>query len=114
MTETQSLEEYSALLHPDDIAARDEALDDVLAGRSSQFKAEFRMQDGNGRWVWVYSCGQVIDHDASGRPTRLIGMALDVTERKRTEEALRQSEAALRENERQLNSVLGEIGRAHV
>src|SRR5262249_20410064 len=72
-------------------------------------RAEFRMRDGTGQWVWVYSCGQVIERDASGRPTRLIGMALDVTERKRTEEALRRSEADLREKERQLHSVLGEL-----
>src|SRR6516165_5183431 len=101
-----SLEEFGALVHPDDAATRAAAYEDVLAGRTSQYKAEFRMRDGKGQWVWVYSCGQVIEHDASGRPTRMIGMALDVTERKRTEEALRRSEAALRENECQLNSVL--------
>jgi PAS domain S-box-containing protein len=104
-----SLEEYAALVHPDDAPARNAAMEDVLTGRSSQYKAEFRMRDGNGHWVWVYSCGQVIERDASGRPTRLIGMALDVTERKRTEEALRRSEADLRENERQLHSVLSEL-----
>jgi PAS domain S-box-containing protein len=106
---TSSLEEYAALVHPDDDSARAAALDDVLSGRSASYKAEYRMRDGKGQWVWVYSCGQVIEHDASGRPTRMIGMALDVTERKRTEEALRQSESALRENERQLNSFLSEL-----
>src|SRR5262249_5250462 len=72
-------------------------------------RAEFRMRDGTGQWVWVYSCGQVIERDAAGRPTRLIGMALDVTERKRTEEALRRSEADLREKKRELHSVLSEL-----
>jgi PAS domain S-box-containing protein len=104
-----SPEEFGALVHPDDAAARAAALDEVLSGRSSLYKAEFRMRDGKGQWVWVYSCGQVIEHDASGRPARMIGMALDVTERKRTEEALRQSENALRENERQMNSFLSEL-----
>jgi PAS domain S-box-containing protein len=85
------LEEYAALVHPDDAAARDAALDDVLAGRSSQYKAELRMRDGNGQWVWVYSCGQVIERDASGRPALMIGMAMDVTERKRAEEELRKA-----------------------
>src|SRR5262249_18777559 len=104
-----SPEEYAALVHPDDAPARDAALDEARAGRSAQYKAEFGMRDGNGQWVWVYSCGQVIERDATGRPTRLIGMALDVTERKRTEEALRQSEADLREKKRQLHSVLSEL-----
>ena len=46
-----SPEEYAALVHPDDAPARDAALDDVLAGRSPQYRAEFRMRDGNGQWV---------------------------------------------------------------
>jgi PAS domain S-box-containing protein len=104
-----TMEEFEALVYPDDAAARAAALDDVISGRSSLYKAEFRMRNGKGQWVWVYSCGQVIEHDSYGRPARLIGMALDVTDRKQTEEALRQSEAALRENERQLNSVLSEL-----
>jgi PAS domain S-box-containing protein len=91
-----SLEEFAALVHPDDAAARAAAWDDVASGRSPLYRAEFRMRDGKGQWKWVYSCGQVIEHDASGRPIRMIGMALDVTERKRTEEALRESEERFR------------------
>jgi PAS domain S-box-containing protein len=104
-----SLEEFGALVHPDDAAVRAAALDEVLSGRNSLYKAEFRMRDGNGQWVWVYSCGRVIEHDASGRPSRMIGMALDVTERTRTEEALRQSENALREKTTQLSVLLDHL-----
>jgi PAS domain S-box-containing protein len=103
------LEEFGALVHPDDAAARAAAIDDLLSGRSPLYRAEFRMRDDSGRWVWVYSCGQVVERDASGRPSRLIGMALDVTERKRTEEALRQSENALREQKDRLAVLLDHL-----
>jgi PAS domain S-box-containing protein len=103
------LDEFAARIHSDDAAARAAALDDVLAGRSSSYRAEFRMRNREGHWVWVYSCGQVIEHDASGRPWRMIGMALDVTERKRTEEALRDSENALREKTAQLSGLLDHL-----
>src|SRR5262245_54453872 len=83
-----SLGEFEALVHPDDVAARAAALDDVLSERSSTYKAEYRIRDSVGQWVWVYSYGHVIEYDAAGRPSRLIGMVLDITERKRTEEAL--------------------------
>src|SRR5262245_1008377 len=46
-----SLEEFAALVHPDDAAARARALDDVLSGRSSVYKAEYRMRDGKGQWA---------------------------------------------------------------
>jgi PAS domain S-box-containing protein len=95
-SEPIGMEEFAALVHPDDAAARAAAWDEVASGRSLQYKAEFRMRDGKGQWAWVYSCGQVIEHDASGRPTRMIGMALDVTDRKRTEDALRESEERFR------------------
>jgi PAS domain S-box-containing protein len=103
------LDEFAARIHPDDAPARAAALQDVLSGRSSLYKAEYRMRDGTGDWAWVYSCGQVIEQDASGRPARMIGMALDVTERKRTEEALRQSENALREQRNQLTALLDHL-----
>jgi PAS domain S-box-containing protein len=90
------LDEFAALVHPDDTVARALALDDVLSGRSSQYKAEYRMRDGKGQWAWVYSCGQVVEHDVAGRPARMIGMAVDVTERKAAEEALRESEERFR------------------
>jgi PAS domain S-box-containing protein len=90
------MEEFAALVHPDDTAARAAALDDVISGRNSQYRVEYRMRDGKGQWVWVYSCGQVIEHDAAGRPSRMIGMALDITERKRAEDALRESEERFR------------------
>jgi signal transduction histidine kinase/CheY-like chemotaxis protein/HPt (histidine-containing phosphotransfer) domain-containing protein len=88
------LEEFAALVHPDDAAAYAAVLDDVLSGRSSLYRAEYRMRDGKGRWVWVYSCGQVIEHDDAGRPSRMIGMAMDVTERKGAEEELKKAKEA--------------------
>jgi PAS domain S-box-containing protein len=103
------LEEFEALVHPDDVAARAEALDDVISQRSSTYKAEYRIRDSEGQWVWVYSYGHVIEYDAAGRPSRLIGMALDVTERKGTEEALRQSENALREQRNRLTVLLDHL-----
>jgi PAS domain S-box-containing protein len=104
-----SQEEFERLVHPDDTASRALALDEVLSERTNLYKAEFRIRNGKGQWIWVYSCGQVVEHDTAGRPTRLIGISMDITERKQTEEALRQSENALREQRNQLIDLLDHL-----
>jgi PAS domain S-box-containing protein len=104
-----SEDEFAGLIHPDDTAIRNAALDEILSGRSSLYKAEIRVRNGKGQWIWVYSCGQVVERDEAARATRLIGMALDITERKQMEEALRQSESALREQRNQLIGLLDHL-----
>jgi PAS domain S-box-containing protein len=103
------LDQLAAFVHPDDAAARAAAWDDIISGRNSQYKAEYRIKAENEEWVWLYSCGQVVEHDAAGRPRRVTGVALDITARKRTEEALRQSENALREQSNRLAVLLDHL-----
>jgi PAS domain S-box-containing protein len=92
-------EEFGARVHPDDAAARAAAWDEVCSGRNAQYKAEFRIRNGKGEWVWVSACGQVVAHDAAGRPARVIGMSMDVTDRKH-------AEVERQESERTMNSIL--------
>src|SRR4029077_12871312 len=51
-----------------------------------------------------HSSGRVI-YDEAGKPVRMFGMAQDVTERKRTEEALRESELRFRQIAENINEV---------
>jgi PAS domain S-box-containing protein len=96
------LDMYRAVVHPDDASACEAAYQAVREGRSPMFKAEFRMRDAHGRWVWFYACGRVIEHDAAGRPACMVGVSTDITDRKQAEEALRESE-------RTTNSILSHL-----
>ena len=106
---SMDLEEIESFLHPEDAAARATAMDAVLQEHKALYRAEFRMRNGRNQWIWIYSIGQVVEHDAAGRPSRLIGMALEITERKQMEEALRRSESALREQRNQLTVLLDHL-----
>jgi len=90
---------FFAALHPDDRRG----VEDLVAGALSSetdFATEVRVTgpDGNGHWVATSGRGY---RDAQGRPVRVVGMALDVTDRKRAEEVL----AARRALEDQLAKV---------
>lgn len=57
---------------------------------------EVRYRHKDGSIVWVICSGQVIEWDDRGNPLRMIGCHIDITERKRAEAALSQSEATKR------------------
>ena len=39
-------------------------------------------------WRWILSRGKIVEKDEAGRPLRLLGTSMDITERKQAEEAL--------------------------
>jgi PAS domain S-box-containing protein len=74
------------------------AIDDHLAGHTPRLDVEYRIVDpASGKLRWIQTRGQCF-RDREGKPERVAGAAVEITERKRTEEALRQSEKALRES----------------
>jgi PAS domain S-box-containing protein len=61
---------------------------EALTSRGQRCDAEFRVRHIDGRVVWIHGvCRARLD--ASGVPIQLVGLTLDVTERKRLDEALR-------------------------
>lgn len=87
---------WEKLLHPDDKAHVQEILAAHLEGKTSQYECEHRLRHKDGSWVWVLDKGRVISRDPEGKPLLAAGTHLDITERKRAEEALRESEGHFR------------------
>ncbi|MGE0594468.1 MAG: PAS domain S-box protein [Vicinamibacterales bacterium] len=85
---------WIALLHPDDLAAVGAALDAHLRGDTAQYRTEFRMRHKDGRWIWIAALGRVVERDAEGRASRMVGIHIDVTAQKANEEALAQARDA--------------------
>ena len=81
---------WEALIHPEDAAAVQAAFRDALRG-GGEFRAEYRLR-ADGRWLRVVARGEYL----GGRATAFRGIALDVTRRRRMQEALERSEARLR------------------
>jgi PAS domain S-box-containing protein len=77
--------EWETRVHPDDLAPTLHALMAYQSGAAPEYDVEFRMRHKDGAWRWIYARGEVL-RDPSGKPTRMLGCHVDVTERKRAEE----------------------------
>jgi|GEM_PF-2243004 len=96
LNETMTEAKFLELVHPDDIDLMSEAKKRLRSGEThGEYDIEFRCirRDGNVRWI--KSKGRMFFEKAG--PARLIGTALDITELKMNELALRESEAWLRQ-----------------
>lgn len=92
--------EWLAAVHPDDRPRIEALFHDAIAG-VAQYDPEYRFVRADGTVRWIASRGTVLP-DADGRPTRLIGIAMDVTERRAAQEAVRDSEARYRQTAERL------------
>ena len=84
-----TVDELLALLHPDDVEALRRISLEVMKGARASYALEHRVRTAAGDWRWILSRGRVTERDpASGRALRMIGTNLDITDRRRMEEAL--------------------------
>jgi two-component system, sensor histidine kinase len=72
-------------VHPDDQAAVTEAFDAHYRGETSLVTSEQRMRCKDGGYKWVLARARVVSRTSKGRPARLIGTTIDISERKALE-----------------------------
>jgi PAS domain S-box-containing protein len=83
-------------IHPDCKPVFEKALNDYLEGRYSVFELEYQIKTKTGDWKWIWAAGECVEWDKNKKPVRFLGTHKDITERKQTEEALRESEKRYR------------------
>ncbi|WP_296762813.1 hybrid sensor histidine kinase/response regulator [Sediminimonas sp.] len=86
--EPLDIDGFRDLLHPDDLTGFDDQVTS-FAGGAEVFEREARIRHKDGHYVWVFSRGRVARRDRDGRPVRISGIHLDISEQKAREEALR-------------------------
>ncbi len=82
----RGIRSYSGVVHPDDLSAVMQIVAQAVADHRP-FTIEHRICHADGCTRWVYARGQAI-YDAGGTPLWLDGVIMDITDRKRAEEAL--------------------------
>jgi diguanylate cyclase (GGDEF)-like protein/PAS domain S-box-containing protein len=90
----QQTPDWRTLVHSDDMSRVQAAIRDHVAGKTPIFESLHRMRHATGEWRWVISRAKA-KVDEKGRLLRLVGVELDITERKLYEDALfREKESA--------------------
>ncbi|MGE0483502.1 MAG: PAS domain-containing protein [Gammaproteobacteria bacterium] len=84
------------LVHPQDLPTIDRELEALLSGATDTYAHETRLRTKDGNWAWVLDRGAIMARDDDGRALTGAGIHIDITERKRAEAALAESEARLR------------------
>jgi len=102
---------WESIVHPDDMPRVKEALKEHWEGRTPVYVCENRLRTKTGSWRWNLDRGKVVEWDADGKPLRMVGTDTDIGERKRAEEALRESEAKFRNLAEHTNDLLWETDR---
>src|SRR5262245_22019365 len=95
--EPASFEGWLSRVHEEDRRHVLELAGEILRTRTHDtFDSTFRIVRPDGTILWIQSLGQA-HRDAAGRVTRLTGIELDITERRRNEEVLHSTQTRLRE-----------------
>ena len=94
---------WFALMHPDD-RSRIVISPALYGSADGRYSTEYRIKHKDGRWVWLWDRGRATTAP-DGRLVRLIGLAIDVSERKEIETALAESENRARNSLAEIEAI---------
>jgi len=83
------------LIHPEDVAQVQAKIESHIKRETSNFEVTNRIKHKDGHTVWIQCTGKVVEWDAEGKPVRMLGVALDITERKQNELTMKALQAEL-------------------
>ena len=84
-----NVDSWLDLIHADDRANAYEANHRCIINEASSFEVEFRMLAKDGTWRWILGRGKAFERDEDGQAIRVIGTHTDITERKKSENEIR-------------------------
>ncbi|URR36327.1 EAL domain-containing protein [Thermosynechococcus sp. HN-54] len=102
--EEASPKDWEERLHPQDRDRAIEAYRKFLRGEA-EYDIDFRLRHRDGSYRWFHS-DAVLIHDEHGQPCKVVGTHIDITDRKATELALRESEERYRLLAENINDIV--------
>ncbi|MGE0480171.1 MAG: PAS domain S-box protein, partial [Phycisphaerae bacterium] len=103
----EAVRTFASLIHPEDVAYVEFVIRDALA-RRAPYALEYRLLTATGELRWVHDRGRAA-FDGDGRVMHLDGVIIDITERKRVEEELRDARRAAEGADRAKSQFLANV-----
>jgi PAS domain S-box-containing protein len=85
MARTQAA--WDSLIHADDRAANLAAYEQHAAGLVPVYEHVYRIRARDGHWRWFQERGRIVEWHADGRPRRMVGTQVDITDARERERA---------------------------
>ena len=89
-------ETWESLVHPDDLERSRALIRAYVDGKRADYENVHRLRHKDGHYVWILARGRAV-HNAAGVAVRIVGTHVDITKRKRAEQALQAAEEAQRQ-----------------
>ncbi|MBD0266582.1 MAG: PAS domain-containing protein, partial [Tolypothrix sp. Co-bin9] len=80
---------WQQVVHPDDLQRVNDEFKATLA-EGNRYKIEYRVRHKDGHYVWLQDRG-FVEQDGEGRVIRIVGISIDISDRKKTEADLQES-----------------------
>ena len=75
-------------VHPEDRPRVRATIEAVLRGDSEVYEYEARLRHSDGSYRWTSARGKATAHDSQGKATRMVGVRMDITDKKKAEERI--------------------------
>ncbi len=93
----QTLDEYHAHVHPDDWPAIQQVDEKFISGEGQTMNVDYRIRRKDSQsWRWVNVQGRVTERDEQGNIVTVSGLTIDIDERQKLTEEIRESREILR------------------
>jgi PAS domain S-box-containing protein len=90
---TGGLEDWTKLIHPEDrVGALATFSAYIHEGGQGMYEAQYRLRASDGSWRWILGKGRTVAWDDEGRPTRILGLNLDIQKTREAEAEIQRSQ----------------------
>ncbi len=101
-----SVDEFKKLIHPDDLNAVNNNVNENMSGKQDKYQVQFRVRHRDGHYIWLHAAGQIIEYTVDRKPLRMLGIHMDITDTiKLQEELLKAKDEAISADQAKSNFI---------